>query len=147
MRQRVLVGVLVILTALFAWGLGWIAWGFARAGGAVGWGLALAVLVLVALTVWVTWREVAFGMAAARLSRAVGTDVARVDDPRAEFEAAQADAEADDADWRAWYRLGLAYDGLRDRRHARECMRRAIELERAAQAHSVTGAPAAAGPR
>ena len=32
-------------------------------------------------------------------------------------------------DWRAWYRLGLAYDASGDRRRAREAVRRAITLE------------------
>lgn len=142
MRERLFVGVLLVLTALFCWALGWIAWGFARAGTALGWGYALAICALLVLTVWVTWREVLFGLAAARLGRAYRTDAAPVEpsadataDPRAEFEAARAEAEAEgtgEGDWRSWYRLGLAYDALRDRRHARESVRRAIELERAA---------------
>lgn len=140
MRERLFVGVLLVLTALFCWALGWIAWGFARAGTALGWGFALAICALLVLTVWVTWREVLFGLAAARLGRAYRTDAAPVEpsadataDPRAEFEAARAEAEGTgEGDWRSWYRLGLAYDALRDRRHARESVRRAIELERAA---------------
>ncbi|WP_347041093.1 tetratricopeptide repeat protein [Brachybacterium nesterenkovii] len=139
MRERLFVGVLLVLTALFCWALGWIAWGFARAGTALGWGFALAICALLVLAVWVTWREVLFGLAAARLGRAYRTDTAPVEpsadasaDPRAEFEAARAEAEGTgEGDWRAWYRLGLAYDALRDRRHARESVRRAIELERA----------------
>lgn len=69
MRQKLLVAILVLITAAYCWGLGWIAWGFSRAGGTVGWGLALGVAILLALTVWVTWREVLFGMAAGRLAR------------------------------------------------------------------------------
>src|SRR5690625_2825537 len=69
MRQKLLVAALVLITAAYCWGLGWIAWGFSRAGGAIGWGLALGVAILLALTVWVTWREVLFGMAAGRLAR------------------------------------------------------------------------------
>lgn len=38
----------------------------------------------------------------------------------------QADAEADPENWRAWYRLGLAYDASGDRRRARWAMRQAI---------------------
>jgi Tetratricopeptide repeat len=40
----------------------------------------------------------------------------------------QAAAEADPENWRAWYRLGLAYDASGDRRRARWAMRRAIRL-------------------
>ena len=156
MRSRLVVAVLLLLTAVFAWGLGWIAWGFARAGGTIGWGLAAATVVLLALTVWVTWREVLFGLAASRLARLDGAaaerdgqepgaarddrvdlaDPAQRTDRRQvasdEFEAARAAIESGaDGDWRAWYRMGLAYDGMRDRRHAREAVRRAIALERA----------------
>lgn len=135
MRPRLLVGILLVLTALFCWGLGWIAWGFVRAGGPVGWGLALAVVILLVLSIWVTWREVLFGISASRLGRAYAhsdeeTAAASAASPRAEFEAARAHVERRDDDWRAWYRLGLAYDGVRDRRHAREAVRRAIALER-----------------
>ena len=78
MRERLFVGVLLVLTALFCWALGWIAWGFARAGTALGWGFALGICALLVLTVWVTWREVLFGLAAARLGRAYRTDTAPV---------------------------------------------------------------------
>lgn len=136
MRQRLMAAVMVVLTAIYAWGLGWIAVGFARAGGLVGWGLALGVAILLALTVWVTWREVLFGMAAARLGRAYaparnGAGEEEPLAPRQEFERAREDLEHGAADdWRAWYRVGLAYDALRDRRHARASIRRAIDLER-----------------
>src|SRR5690625_5419403 len=68
MRQKLMVAALVLITAAYCWGLGWIAWGFSRAGGTIGWGLALGVGILLALTVWVTWREVLFGLAAGRLA-------------------------------------------------------------------------------
>ncbi|MDO9398576.1 MAG: tetratricopeptide repeat protein [Herbiconiux sp.] len=46
--------------------------------------------------------------------------------------------EADEGDWRAWFRLGLAYDASGDRRRARGALRTALRLEsaerRAAQA-------------
>ena len=45
------------------------------------------------------------------------------------FPAYRADVEAHPDDWRAWYRLGLAYDASGDRRRAREAVRRAIRLE------------------
>jgi uncharacterized membrane protein (DUF485 family) len=38
--------------------------------------------------------------------------------------------EADDTDWRAWFRLGLAYDASGDRRRARGALRTAIALNR-----------------
>ncbi|MGY5763850.1 hypothetical protein ACXET9_01445 [Brachybacterium sp. DNPG3] len=144
MRQRILVLVLLLITAAYAWGLGWIAWGFSRAGGLIGWGLAAAVAALLILTVWVTWREVLFGIAAGRLARIYRPDApsAAADgagpaaaEPkaaeRAEFEAARAAIEdGREGDWQAWFRLALAYDALRDRRNARMATRRAIDVSR-----------------
>lgn len=129
-RQRVVVVVLVAITAAFCWGLGWIAWGFVRSGGVVGWGLALATLILLGLTVWVTWREVLFGMASAELARQAPRLQVEAD-ARTEFERARTQAESTPEDWRAWFRLSMAYEALRDRRHARDAMGRAITLERA----------------
>lgn len=145
---RIFVAVLLLITLAYCYGLGWIAWGFLRAGGVIGYGLALGIALLLGLTVWVTWREVLFGLGTARLAReyappadggAHGADggeggeradgaVPAPADPRAEFEAARAAVEdGGQDDWQAWYRLGLAYDALRDRRHARMATRRALE--------------------
>ncbi|CAN5213550.1 hypothetical protein BH09ACT5_BH09ACT5_06310 [soil metagenome] len=48
-----------------------------------------------------------------------------------EFPRYQAEVEADPESWRAWLRLGLAYDASGDRTRARWATRRAIALERA----------------
>ena len=136
MRQKLFVLALLAITGAYVWGLGWIAWGFVRAGGVVGWGLALGVVILLALTVWVTWREVLFGLRSGSLARQYEPPVdAITDDRRAEFEAARSAIEQDPAlenDWRAWFRLALAYDALRDRRSARMATRRAIDAQRSA---------------
>ncbi|PWH06752.1 hypothetical protein DEO23_07465 [Brachybacterium endophyticum] len=161
MRAKLGVAVLVLVTAAYCWGLLWIAGGFARAGGAIGWGLAAALVVLLALTVWVTWREVLFGLRAGRLARIYGGSrfdteaaaglrtgtesaetadgvtatpaearAARREAAHTEFEAARDAVRAGgEDDWRAWYRLGLAYSASRDTKHAREAVRRAIRLE------------------
>ncbi len=47
-----------------------------------------------------------------------------------EFPKYQAEVEAEPESWRAWLRLGLAYDASGDRRRARWATRRAIALER-----------------
>lgn len=134
MRQKLFVAILVLITAAYCWGLGWIAWGFSRAGGAIGWGLALGVVILLALTVWVTWREVLFGMASGRLAREYRPDAAQAadaPDDRAEFESARsAIQDGGEQSWHAWFRLALAYDAVRDRRSARMATRRAIEAYR-----------------
>lgn len=146
MRQKLFVAILVLITAAYCWGLGWIAWGFSRAGGAIGWGLALGVVILLALTVWVTWREVLFGLASGRLAHeyerqaqpapALPGDQGRADqeaapDARTEFESARsAIQEGGQEDWQGWFRLALAYDALHDRRSARSATRQAIEVRR-----------------
>ncbi|MEE1649194.1 hypothetical protein V1260_00135 [Brachybacterium sp. J144] len=150
MRQQLLVGALLLISAAYCWGLGWIAWGFVRAGTPLGFGLAAAVVVLLALTVWVTWREGLFGLAAGRLAARYaaelvhGTEGERPlapaeeaeraptdEERRAEFEVARtAVQEGAQDDWRAWFRLALAYDGLRDRKQARFATRRAIDASR-----------------
>ncbi|MGO1225451.1 MAG: hypothetical protein ACTMII_01165 [Brachybacterium sp.] len=132
MREKIFVAVLVLITAAYAWGLGWIAWGFVRAGSAVGYGLALGIGILLLLTIWVTWREMLFGMGAGRLARSYEPPAeADGDDPRAEFEAARtALQDGDEQDWRAWFRLALAYDAMRDRKGARMATRRAIDEHR-----------------
>jgi hypothetical protein len=158
MRAKLGVAALVLVTAAYCWGLLWIASGFARVGGVIGWGLAAGLAILLVLTVWVTWREVLFGLRAGRLARLYGaarsepradeadgadgeTEPADAQDPAALREArkAAARAEFEDArdalqdggedDWRAWYRLGLAYSANRDTRDARAAVRRAIALE------------------
>ncbi|MEP6480734.1 MAG: hypothetical protein ABJA94_01870 [Rhodoglobus sp.] len=56
-------------------------------------------------------------------------------DPKAadlEFPKYQAEVEAAPGSWRAWLRLGLAYDASGDRRRARWATRKAIALERTA---------------
>jgi hypothetical protein len=52
----------------------------------------------------------------------------------AEFPTYQAEVEADPESWRAWLRLGLAYDASGDRRRARWATRRAISLHRSEKA-------------
>ena len=57
MRQKLFVAALLLITALYAWGLGWIAVGFSRAGGVIGWGLLLWMPALTAGIVWLTRRS------------------------------------------------------------------------------------------
>lgn len=92
-------------------------------------GLGAGLLLLAGVGVLLVVAELRFGAATQRLARAVGDDVG---DP-GDFDAAAAAAEAAPNDWRAWYRLALAYDAGRDSRRGRAAMRRAIALERAAR--------------
>ncbi|UKD58990.1 tetratricopeptide repeat protein [Amycolatopsis sp. FU40] len=108
--------------------------------------LGIGVFLLPLLGVWivvVTWRS---GMQIQRLSRQLDAegglpDVSdlprrpsgRVDRDAADawFDQRRAEVEADQENWRPWYRLAYAYDIAGDRRRARATMRKAIELEAA----------------
>ena len=91
-------------------------------------GLGVGLLLLAAVGAALVVAELRFGAATQRLSRTVG-DLGDVSD----FDAVAARAEAAPDDWRAWYRLAVAYDAGRDPRRGRAAMRRAIALERAAR--------------
>jgi len=105
-------------------------------------GIALIVLPLIGL--WTLVAELVFGVRSQRLatllatsgelpvdelpSRASGRPIRSAAD--AEFPRYKAEVEADPGSWKAWFRLGLAYDASGDRRRARRSIRRSIALER-----------------
>ena len=105
-------------------------------------GFALAVLPIIGA--WALVAELVFVARGQRLVRLLGDegglpvdDLPRLPsgrpDPVAadlQFPAYQAEVEAAPDSWRAWLRLGLAYDASGDRGRARWATRRAIALER-----------------
>lgn len=109
---------------------------------AIGLGAALVVLPLVGAFTLVA--ELLFVRRGQRLVRMLGAegglpvdDLARLPSGRpdphaadAEFPRYKAEVEAEPDSWRAWLRLGLAYDASGDRKRARWATRRAIALER-----------------
>ena len=113
-------------------------------GSGVGVAMAIALFVLSAIAAWALLRELWFGVQTQRLVRILYTEGGLpVDDlpHRAsgrplrdaadeEFPAYKAEVEAQPQSWRAWFRLGLAYDASGDRRRARQAMREAIRLHR-----------------
>lgn len=108
--------------------------------------LGVALVVLPLLGGWALIVELLFGIRSQRLAQVLATESALPADslPKrasgrpdraaadARFPAYQAAVEAEPDSWRAWFRLGMAYDASGDRRRARQSIRRAIELERAA---------------
>ena len=133
-----LVGVLVVYLVL----VGWRGVLLVRTGDPVAVALGLAVLVLPVVAAVVVARELRFGVATQRMARELEADGGLpVDDlPRrpsgrvvreaadATFAGRRAEVEAAPEDWRAWYRLAVAYDDAGDRRRAREAMRYAARL-------------------
>ena len=108
-------------------------------------GLGFALIVLPVLGAGVLVADLVFVIRGERLVARLGTegglpvdDLPRLPsgrpDPVAadlEFPKYQAEVEAEPESWRAWLRLGLAYDASGDRRRARWATRQAIAFERA----------------
>ncbi|KAA9152502.1 tetratricopeptide repeat protein [Microbacterium lushaniae] len=144
MSARIGVAVMAALLLLYIVLVGQRAWLLVASGEPVGIALGIALIVLPLLAVWALGRELWFGWRADGLGRRLEQDGALPDDEvavrpsgrvvredgDAVFPQYRAEVEANPEDWRAWYRLGLAYDAASDRRRAREAIRHAIRLER-----------------
>ncbi|WP_285116224.1 hypothetical protein [Leifsonia sp. fls2-241-R2A-40a] len=114
-------------------------------GEAIGVAMGVALLVLPIVGAWALARELLFGVRTERLvrqldaegglpvedlpTRASGRPLRDAADEQ--FPQYRAEVEAAPDSWRAWFRLGLAYDASGDRRRARGALRQAIRLERA----------------
>ena len=136
--------VMAVLLAVYLALVGWRAVQFVQTGEPIAGVMGVALLVLPVLAAWAIWRELQFGVRSQRLVRRLEEegelDLGMPLRPSGRPERAAADAafpafrdavESDPDSWRAWLRLGLAYDAAGDRRRARRAVRRAIELERA----------------
>lgn len=134
------------LLAVYVALVGWRAVQFVATGEPVGIAMGIALIVLPLIAAWAIWRELAFGIRSQglvqRLDAEGGLDLGLPLLPSgrperaaatAAFDGFRADVDADPGSWRAWLRLGLAYDAAGDRRRARQAVRKAIELERAAR--------------
>lgn len=144
MSARIGVAVMAALLALYIVLVGQRAWLLLMSGDPVGIAMGAALVVLPLIATWALGREVWFGVRAQQLGRRLEAEGAlpqeevavrpsgRVmrEDGDAVFPAYRADVEAHPDDWRAWYRLGLAYDAAGDRRRAREAVRAAIRIEK-----------------
>ncbi|WP_342000484.1 hypothetical protein MRBLWH7_001367 [Microbacterium sp. LWH7-1.2] len=144
MSARVGVAVMAVLLALYIALVGQRAWLLLVSGDPVGIAMGAALVVLPLVAAWALGRELWFGVRAQQLGKRLEAEGAlpqeqvavrpsgRVmrEDGDAVFPVYRADVEANPDDWRAWYRLGLAYDAAGDRRRAREAVRAAIRLEK-----------------
>ncbi|PZQ88343.1 MAG: hypothetical protein DI534_12920 [Leifsonia xyli] len=107
--------------------------------------IGVALLAMALIAAGFIAAEIVFGVRAERLARRLEAEGAlpaemlplqasgRVDRGAADavFPGYASAVEDDPDDWRAWFRLALAYDASGDRRRARWATRRAIRLERA----------------
>ncbi|MEU7483662.1 hypothetical protein [Streptomyces sp. NPDC042319] len=102
----------------------------------------IAVLVLPLIGVWFLWHTTQFARKAGLLAKELEaegglpvdelqrTPSGRIDRDAADevFQRRRAEAEAAPDDWRAWFRLAIAYHDARDTPRARKAMQRAIAL-------------------
>ena len=136
--------VMAVLLAIYLALVGWRAVQFVATGEPVAVAMGIALIVLPIIAAWAIWRELMFGVRSQALVRRLEGEGAlelgiphrpsgRPDRSAADaaFSRFRAAAEAEPDSWRAWLRLGLAYDAAGDRRRARGAVRRAITLERA----------------
>jgi cytochrome c-type biogenesis protein CcmH/NrfG len=108
-------------------------------------GLALIIFPLIAA--WAVGRELMFGVQTQKLVHILDAEGGLpVDDlphrpsgrplrdaADAAFPSYRSDVESQPTSWRAWFRLGLAYDASGDRKRARHALREAIRLYRASK--------------
>lgn len=143
MRNRLAALIMALLLLLYIVIAGQRAVLLFQAGTALGIIAGSALIVFPLVAIWALWREISFGFRTERLVKqlaaegglpvegavtASGRPVREAAD--AEFPKYKAEVEAEPESWRAWFRLGLAYDASGDRRRARWALREAIKLSR-----------------
>ncbi|TQJ32492.1 hypothetical protein [Microbacterium sp. SLBN-146] len=147
MSARIGVVVMAVLLVVYIGLVGQRAVLLVLSGDPIGIAMGAALIVLPIVAIWALGRELWFGIRAQQLAGRLEEDDALPDDEvmvrpsgrvvRADGEAVfpryRSEVEANPDDWRAWYRLGLAYDAAGDRRRAREAVRTAIRLESASR--------------
>jgi hypothetical protein len=94
-------------------------------------GLGLGVLLLPLVGIAIVVNDLRFGRATERLARQLDEPAHAPADPDAAFELRKDEVEAAPGDWRAWYRLAVAYGDARDTARGRSAMRKAIALQHA----------------
>lgn len=146
--SRGLVGALLVtaLLALYVWQIAGRAFALMGTGEPVAVGIGVAVLVVPLLVIGLVVRELRLATTVQRMAdelaaagrlpvddlpRSPGGRIDR-DAADAAFVAPRAAVEDDPQSWEAWYHLAFAYDAARDRRRARESVRRAAALYRSA---------------
>jgi cytochrome c-type biogenesis protein CcmH/NrfG len=111
-------------------------------GNPLGVGIGVSAEVLVALGCWFLWKTYRFGRRSGQLARELEAEGGlpvdelersaggRINRDSADqvFARRQAETEASPEDWRAWFRLAVAYADARDTPRARKAMQRAIKL-------------------
>ncbi|HWH30715.1 MAG TPA: hypothetical protein VNU26_17470 [Mycobacteriales bacterium] len=149
MRHRAGALLVVLVTGLVASAMAVTGVSLLRTGDPVQMGVGVGVLLLVVVGAVLVVGEVRLAAASERLGRRLAGEGGLPEDvperrpsgrlPRAaadrQFALRKAETEASPDDWRAWFRLALAYSDARDSSAGRRAMRRAVALERADRAN------------
>ena len=142
MRSKLVVVVMAAVLAFYLVLLGAKGIQLVGVGSPVGIGLGVGMLLMAVIGAVLVAREVRFGQASSTLANRLAAEgglpvddlprrpSGRIDRAAAEDEFAsyRAEVEASPEDWRAWFRLALAYDAAGDRSRARAAARKAIIL-------------------
>ena len=146
MKGRIAAIVMALLLVFYLVLVGWRAVLFVQSGDPVGIAIGVALIVLPIIGAWALVREIMFGARCERLVKQLDAEGALpVDDlpsrpsgrpyrdaADGQFPEYRDAVDAAPDDWRAWFRLGLAYDASGDRRRARGALRTAMTLEKTA---------------
>lgn len=144
MRARLAALLMAVLLLLYLVLIGWRAVLLIATGTAAAVAMGVALLVLPLIAAWALGREILFGARAEKLGGILAAEGGLPDDhlptrvsgrplrdaADSAFPRYRAEVEEHPESWRAWYRLGLAYDAAGDRRRARHALREAIRLSR-----------------
>ncbi len=142
MRTKTTLAVTVLVLVFYAVLIGVKGVALLASGSLVPQVLGVALLVLPLLGLYLVWREIEFGRRTAVLARDLDLEgglpvddlprrpSGRVDRSAADgwFATMREETEAHPQDWRAWFRLALAYDAAGDRSRARAAARHALAL-------------------
>ena len=145
MKTRVSVALIAAVLVVYFVVIARWAWALLTSGTVVAIVMGAALVVFPLVAAWAIGRELWFGVRAERVGLRLQAEGGMPADEvavhpsgrpvRAEAEALfprfREDVRAHPDDWRAWYRLGLAYDAAGDRRRARSAIRQSLRLEAA----------------
>jgi cytochrome c-type biogenesis protein CcmH/NrfG len=143
MKTRVSVALIAAVLVLYIVVIAQRAWLLLTSGRAVAIAMGAALIVIPLVAAWAVGREIWFGVRAERVGKRLESEGGLPDDDVAVhpsgrvvrgdadtvFPRYRADVQEHPDDWRAWYRLGLAYDAAGDRRRARSAVRQSLRLE------------------
>jgi hypothetical protein len=147
-KTRIVIGVVVAALVIYLVVIARSAWIMLATGRPIAIIMGVCLVVLPVIAAWAIARELWFGVRAERAGRRLEAEGGLPDDDVAVY--ASGRVVRDDADgvfpryrdevqknpddWRAWYRLGLAYDAAGDRKRARSAIRQSLKLESADKA-------------